>query len=183
MTFLRNPIFKLGRDVAVEQGMLLCRNLPKKDLMEESRKIFFPNDMSSRYGNADDFEFDIMDYQGISLNDDITIKEVSDITKLPNLRFYLGMKMMSTDITTHSSPAGTSSMELVTCEENGSTSPNINNIYMDANDGRCSVVNITESRAVKPFAVDMIASTAAIATARQEITTNVITPDVSDDDT
>jgi len=55
--------------------------------MEESRKIFFPDDMSSRYGNADDFEFDIMDYQGISLNDDITIKEVSDITKLPNLRF------------------------------------------------------------------------------------------------
>ena len=90
---------------------------------------------------------------------------------------------MSTDITEHSSPAGTSSMELVTCEENGSTSPNIDNIYMDANDGRCSVVNITESRAVKPFAVDMIASTAAIATGGQEIITNVITPDVSDDDT
>lgn len=61
----------------------------REDLTRESIKVFFPDNVLPRFGKKEDFEFEITDYQGIPLNNEVTIQKVSDITKLSNLGFYL----------------------------------------------------------------------------------------------
>ncbi|XP_073683553.1 uncharacterized protein [Garra rufa] len=65
-----------------------CR---KKDLLEQAVTLFFPGEKSSE-GNFTDFVVDITDFKEQAIDDQITVGELYEQTKLPVLRFYLTTK-------------------------------------------------------------------------------------------
>ncbi|XP_033729918.1 uncharacterized protein LOC117319190 [Pecten maximus] len=71
----------------------------KADLLQAAKEIFLNGQFG--YGNPDEFECDIMDYKQVSLEENITVGEIIDSTKLQKLRFYLALKR-KTDIASDS---------------------------------------------------------------------------------
>ena len=59
----------------------------KQDLIEEGKKLFFPNGESSK-GKIDNFKIDLWDFQDKSLPNDKSVGEIYEETKIPLLRFY-----------------------------------------------------------------------------------------------
>ncbi|KAK3097567.1 hypothetical protein FSP39_010956 [Pinctada imbricata] len=64
------------------------KNATKKELLDEGKKLFFPNGKSPQ-GIETDFDFDLWDYQDRTMNEEVTIGQMYRETKMPILRFYL----------------------------------------------------------------------------------------------
>ncbi|XP_048040617.1 uncharacterized protein LOC125264845 [Megalobrama amblycephala] len=75
-----------------------CR---KKDLLEKATELFFPDEKSSM-GSFTDFVVDVTDFQEQTIDEQITVGELYELTKLPVLRFYLTTKKKVIASDTHS---------------------------------------------------------------------------------
>lgn len=79
----------------------VSKNWRKKDLLEKAAELFFP-DVKYFVGSFADFELDITDFQGQTIDDQITVGELYELTKAPILRFYLTTKKKVIDSDTQS---------------------------------------------------------------------------------
>lgn len=68
----------------------------KSDILEEGKKLFFPQGISSK-GRADEYKFDVMDYQEHILDEVSSVGEIYRKTCFPILRLYLSTKKQSKD--------------------------------------------------------------------------------------
>ncbi|XP_073667815.1 uncharacterized protein [Paramisgurnus dabryanus] len=64
------------------------RDWKKRELTEEAIRLFFPNGKNS-HGSISEFEVDLMNYQEMSLDDNSTVGEMYDASKLTMMMFYL----------------------------------------------------------------------------------------------
>ena len=76
------------------RGVRVLRSYTKLDLIEEGKRLFFPNGVSGK-GLVQDFDFDILDFKDMIVHDGVTVGEIYDDTKIPLLRFYLVTKPKS----------------------------------------------------------------------------------------
>ncbi|KAE8575851.1 hypothetical protein XENTR_v10003965 [Xenopus tropicalis] len=81
------------KQVRAKQGggtrkVVMGKDARKLEIMEEGKRLFFPNGKSSK-GQESLFKFDVCDFQQNSLSTDVTIGCMYDTIKLPVLRFYL----------------------------------------------------------------------------------------------
>jgi hypothetical protein len=60
----------------------------RNDLLAIAKNLFFPNGVST-FGPLHEFTFDICDFKMTSLNDEVTVAELYENSKMPKLRFYL----------------------------------------------------------------------------------------------
>ena len=67
--------------------VIVKKDARKEDLIEEGKKLFFPNGESSK-GKIDNFKFDLLDIQDKSFPNDKNVGDMYEETKLPLLRFY-----------------------------------------------------------------------------------------------
>ncbi|XP_073727925.1 uncharacterized protein [Misgurnus anguillicaudatus] len=75
-----------------------CR---KSELLEKAAELFFPGEKCSE-GSIADFVVDITDFQEQAIDEQITVGELYDQTKLPVLRFYLTTRKKVIASDTHS---------------------------------------------------------------------------------
>ncbi|XP_033727554.1 uncharacterized protein LOC117316877 [Pecten maximus] len=68
--------------------LTLRKETNKQTLLEEGKKLFFPNGVS-QHGREHEFDFDVWDYQDRSMDEGTTIGDMYKSTKMPVLRFYL----------------------------------------------------------------------------------------------
>ncbi|CAM4735478.1 unnamed protein product [Leuciscus chuanchicus] len=69
----------------------VLKDCTKKDLLKKAAELFFPGEKCS-VGSFTDFVADITDFQEQTIDDQITVGELYELTKLPILRFYLTTK-------------------------------------------------------------------------------------------
>ena len=60
----------------------------KAALLELGKELFFPNGISKK-GSVCDFEFEVTEFSEKVIDDEVTIEDLYEATKLPMLRFYL----------------------------------------------------------------------------------------------
>ena len=61
----------------------------KNDICENGKNLFFTNGKSLQ-GDITDFDFDVLDYQRVTMPDGVTIGDVYEISKMGGLlQFYL----------------------------------------------------------------------------------------------
>ena len=78
---------KFGRRGGGTRRVEVKKDARKEDLIEEGKKLFFPNGESSK-GKIDNFKIDLWDFQDKSLPNDKSVGEIYEETKIPLLRFY-----------------------------------------------------------------------------------------------
>ncbi|XDV50949.1 hypothetical protein PO909_019913 [Leuciscus waleckii] len=69
----------------------VSKDCTKNDLLEKAAELFFPGEKCS-VGSFTDFVVDVTNFQEQTIDDQITIGELYELTKLPILRFYLTTK-------------------------------------------------------------------------------------------
>lgn len=87
----------------------ISKDAQKKDLMQEATGLFFPNGINKQ-GSLEYFELNLTNYQGVALDEVITVGQLYRETKLPLLRFYLTTQTKD-DHNSQNSPALRSSTE------------------------------------------------------------------------
>lgn len=71
-----------SRDISVNKSS------KKADLLKIAKDLFFPNGKSV-HGRLENYECDLLDFQQEPLQDNLTVGEIYEITKINVLRFYL----------------------------------------------------------------------------------------------
>ena len=66
----------------------ISKEATKKDLIEAGKKLFFPNGESSK-GKWEEFDADVWNFRDKVLDDNITVGQLYEETKMPLLRYYL----------------------------------------------------------------------------------------------
>ncbi|KAA0718503.1 hypothetical protein E1301_Tti013083 [Triplophysa tibetana] len=73
-----------------------AKRLGKKELIEEAILLFFQNGKNA-HGTISEFEVDLMNYQEMSLDENSTVAELYDASKLTMIRFYLTTRKRGMD--------------------------------------------------------------------------------------
>lgn len=68
--------------------LIVSKELTKCDLIKEGKQLFFLHGMSQK-GSELDFDFDIWDFAENPIEDNVSVNELYDISKLSTLRLYL----------------------------------------------------------------------------------------------
>ncbi|XDV52285.1 hypothetical protein PO909_021029 [Leuciscus waleckii] len=69
----------------------------RKELIEEAIRLFFPNEKNS-HGSVSEFELDLTNYQEVSLDEETTVGEMYNTSKLTMMRFYLTTKKIIREV-------------------------------------------------------------------------------------
>lgn len=68
--------------------LIVSKELTKCDLIKEGKQLFFLHGMSQK-GSELEFDFDIWDFAENPIEDNVSVNELYDISKLSTLRLYL----------------------------------------------------------------------------------------------
>ncbi|XP_038586911.1 uncharacterized protein LOC119912009 [Micropterus salmoides] len=99
----------VARQVRAKQGggtrkVKLAINAGLKDILQEGKKLFFPDGISPK-GSESDFEFEVWDFKQNRLTDDtcLSIGTMYETSRLTMLRFYIATKQKELDDTSETS--------------------------------------------------------------------------------
>ncbi|XP_051807109.1 uncharacterized protein LOC127534860 [Acanthochromis polyacanthus] len=99
----------------------ISKNCKKSELIEKAVDLFFPGQKNAE-GSITDFVVDVTDFQEHSLDEQITVGQLYEQTKLPLLRFYLTTKKKDISIDTQPvNSSGTAAQDFENMEQTSSS--------------------------------------------------------------